>query len=115
MRLNLLPKYKFLSALLALLCLMGVAASPHSQTQLIASSPSERIAFAAYRHGQWDIYSIAPDGSDPRQLTHDAAEDTDPAYSPDGTKIAFASRRGNNWDVYLLDLHSGEEARLTSS
>jgi TolB protein len=84
----------------------------YSQTQPVTA---ERIAFAAYRNGQWDLYSIAADGSDPRQLTNDAAEDTDPAYSPDGTKIAFASRRDNNWDVYVFDLSSGEETRLTSS
>ncbi|MBI1881250.1 MAG: TolB family protein [Chloroflexi bacterium] len=106
-------KLKFLTALLAFLCLTMSAVPTHSQTQLI--TPAERIAFAAFRHGQWDIYSIAPDGSDPRQLTNAAAEDTDPAYSPDGTKIAFASRRDGNWDVYVLDLQGGEETRLTSS
>lgn len=75
----------------------------------------ERIAFSAYRNGQWDIYSLTLDGFELHQLTNDPAEDTDPAYSPDGSKIAFASRRENNWDVYTLDLFSGEQTRLTSS
>ncbi|MBN1220312.1 MAG: PD40 domain-containing protein [Anaerolineae bacterium] len=77
--------------------------------------PSERIALAAYRNGQWDIYSIAPAGNEPRQLTNDIFEDTDPAYSPDGSKLAFVSRRHNNWDVYILNLQTGEETRLTNS
>ena len=98
-----------------ILFLFGWSTTPiHSQTQP-PSQQEERIAFAAYRNGQWDIYSIAPDGSDPRQLTNDAFEDTDPAYAPDGSKIAFASRRENNWDVYILDLLTGEETRLTNS
>ncbi len=80
-----------------------------------AQSSHERIAFAGYRNGQWDIYSIKPDGFDLRQLTFDVAEDTDPAYSPDGTKLAFASWRNSNWDVYVLNLVSGEQRQLSSS
>ncbi len=76
---------------------------------------AERIAFSAYRNGQWDIYSITPEGTAPKQLTRSLAEDTDPAYSPDGTKLAYASRRDRNWDVYVLDLQSGAETRLTTS
>lgn len=75
----------------------------------------ERLALAAYRHGQWDIYSLRLDGSDLRQITNDRAEDTDPAFSPDGTRLAFASRRQNNWDIYLLNLETGQESRLTRS
>ena len=54
---------------------------------------SSRLAFAAYRHGQWDLYSVDAGGADLRQLTDDSYEDRDPAYSPDGTQLAFASRR----------------------
>ena len=93
-------KFKLFSVLLIPLLLLTFGTTPvRSQNQ----SSSERLALAAYRNGQWDLYSIAPDGSDPRQLTNDAFEETDPAYSPDGTKIAFAARRDNNWDVYVLN------------
>ena len=47
-----------------------------------ASDGSSRLAFAAYRHGQWDLYSVDARGADLRQLTDDAYEDRDPAYSP---------------------------------
>lgn len=108
-----MSNHKIYPGLVALILFILFAAPSYSQTQTIPML--ERLAFAAYQHSQWDIYSIAPDGSDPRQLTHDAYEDTDPAYSPDGTKLAFASRRNNNWDVYLLDLRTGQEIRLTNS
>jgi TolB protein len=74
---------------------------------------SSRLAFAAYRHGQWDLYSVDAGGADLRQLTDDGYEDRDPAYSPDGTKLAFASRRDRNWDIYVLDLATGQQTRLT--
>jgi TolB protein len=100
-----------LSLGLALLLLIVEPQFTYSQAQ----STGERIAFAGYHNGQWDIYSIAPDGSDLRQLTADSFEDTDPAYAPNGTQIAFASRRNNNWDIYVLNLLTGEETRLTNA
>ncbi len=78
-----------------------------------ATATVSRLAFTAYRDGQWDLYSLSEDGTDLRQLTDDSYEDRDPAYSPDGTRLAFASRRDRNWDLYLLDLETGQEKRLT--
>jgi TolB protein len=110
-----LQKTNLTSLVLTILLLLTFGTTPAKGHTPSTSSRSERIAFAAYRNGQWDIYSIAPDGSEPRQLTNDAFEDTDPAYAPDGTRLAFASRRNNNWDVYVIDLLSGQEVRLTNS
>lgn len=78
-----------------------------------AFDDTSRLAFGAYRDGQWDIFSVDEIGADLRQLTNDSYKDRDPAYSPDGTKLAFASRRDRNWDVYVLDLETGQEMRLT--
>jgi TolB protein len=101
-------------SLLILISLVFSAAPVNGQADK-PDTPTARLAFAAYRHGQWDIYSLAPDGSDPRQLTNDPFEDTDPAYAPDGQKIAFASRRDQNWDVIVLDLTTGQQTQLTTS
>lgn len=82
----------------------------------LAAGPAEgRVAFAAFRNGQWDLYSVAPDGSDLRRLTDDRDQERDPAWSPDGKKLAFAARRNRNWDVYLLNTEDGAVARLTDS
>jgi TolB protein len=110
---KMLQKSRFWAVLAAVALFVLTTIPGYGQTPPPAAE--ERLAFAAFRQGQWDIYSIAPDGSDPRQLTHDTYEDTDPAYSPDGTKLAFASRRENNWDVHLLDLRTGQETRLSRS
>jgi len=73
-----------------------------------------QIAFTAFRNGQWDIFSISPDGENLTQLTTDSFEERDPVFSPDGTQLAFAANRNNNWDIYILDLQSGKERQLTS-
>jgi TolB protein len=74
---------------------------------------SPRLAFAAYRNGQWDLYSVDENGADLRQLMDDVHQDRDAAYSPDGTRLAFTSRRDRNWDVYILDLTTGQQTRVT--
>jgi TolB protein len=95
--------------------LVGAFLAGGSASSLQAQSPGERLVFAAYRNGQWDLYSAAAAaGGDLRQITNDPYEDRDPAYSPDGSLLAYASRRERNWDVYLLDLRSGAETRLTT-
>ncbi len=55
----------------------------------------------------------ASDGSDPVNLTNNAASDSDPAFSPDGTKIAFDSFRNGNQDIYVMNADGTEQKRLT--
>ena len=54
-----------------------------------------RIVFASDRPhgGDFEIFSMNSDGTDPRRLTDNRFTDIDPAVSPDGTRIAFASDR----------------------
>jgi len=71
------------------------------------------IAFTLRRNGNADIYALNQIDRRLVRLTHDPAEDRDPAWSPDGSYVAFASNRANNWDIYLMDLLSGALIRLT--
>lgn len=56
-----------------------------------APPTGDRIAYAtdgsAYPH--LDLWTIAPDGTDPVQLTSDPGTENHPSWSPDGTRIAF--------------------------
>ncbi|NIM51841.1 MAG: hypothetical protein GTO22_21785, partial [Gemmatimonadales bacterium] len=48
----------------------------------------DHIAFMSDRDGNWEIYVMGADGSNPVRLTDNPASDYDPAWSPDGTRIA---------------------------
>lgn len=51
-----------------------------------------KIAFSSNRDGNFEIYTMNPDGSGQTRLTFiSSANNTNPVWSPDGTKIAFVS------------------------
>ena len=52
-----------------------------------------RIAFASNRDGNYEIYSMRPDGSDVKRITNSPGVDTQPSWSYDRRQIAFASNR----------------------
>ena len=80
-----------------------------------APSPAmeERIVFHSDAAGNAEIYSMRPDGSDVRRLTHHPAQDSCPVISPDGRKIAFLSDRDGNDEIYVCDPDGSDPVRLT--
>jgi len=85
-----------------------------------AFSPDGKwIAFFAYRDGGYDLWAIAPDGSNQHKLTWGAFDDREPTWSHDGTRVAFSSDRGNplgsDYNIWTLDMRSGEYRQLTKN
>jgi Tol biopolymer transport system component len=72
-----------------------------------------KIAFAALRDTDFEIYVINSDGSELTNLTNNSASDNAPSWSPDGTRIAFWSDRGSNRDIYVMNADGSGLARLT--
>lgn len=73
-----------------------------------------RIAFISDRDGDWEIWTINPDGTDPQQVTDNRFADVSPAWSPDGTRIAFASDRDGDFEIWTINLENGSLLNLTN-
>ncbi|MEP6766435.1 MAG: hypothetical protein ABJB66_19130, partial [Gemmatimonadaceae bacterium] len=93
-----------------------------SASQLSAQTP-EAIKFArlagiandgrvAFTY-QDDIWTVDPDGTNPRRITAHIARDFSPRFSPDGKWLAFTSNRNGNNDVYIVPSVGGEPKQLT--
>ena len=62
--------------------------------QAPAWSPDGRtIVFVSWRDGNGEVYAMDANGSSPRNLTQNPANDVRPAWSPDGRRIAFVRNR----------------------
>ena len=77
------------------------------------------ISFFAYRDGGYDIWAIAPDGSNQHKLTWGAFDDREPVWSHDGTRVAFSSDRGSplggDYNIWALDVRTGDVRQLTKN
>jgi Tol biopolymer transport system component len=81
------------------------------------SPKRDQIAFERDTHDKGsEIYVMDPDGTNQTDLTNSTANDTLPAFSPDGGKIAFASNRDgmSNFEVYVMDADGSNQRRLTN-
>ncbi|MBN8218774.1 MAG: PD40 domain-containing protein [Spirochaetes bacterium] len=82
------------------------------------SPDGSRIAFAATRSNQIDLWLWDPSAPSLRRLTDDAFVEGEPAWSPDGRHLAYTGNRGATKystlrDLYLRDLATGEDRLLT--
>jgi eukaryotic-like serine/threonine-protein kinase len=57
--------------------------------------------------GQRDIWTIRPDGGEPRSVTNDAAVDWNPVWSPDGQYLYFVSDRGGSINIWRVRVDEG--------
>ncbi len=73
------------------------------------------IAFTSNRDGNYEIYTMNPDGSNPTNLTNNPAEDSLPDWSPDGTKILFCSERDGNNEIYVMNADGSNPTNLTNN
>lgn len=53
-----------------------------------------KVLFMGRDGANWDIFSVAADGSNMKRLTQDQGSNTYPACAPDGRSVAFFSTRG---------------------
>ncbi len=87
----------------------------------VISPDGTRVVFPVKRYElesgtSWsELWIMAPDGSDLRQLTRGHHDVSSPAFSPDGSTLAFLSSRDDQGQqIHVLPLDGGEAHRLTS-
>lgn len=77
----------------------------------VLSPDGTQIAFAAVG----DIYVMPVTGGRPTNLTQDAALDTDPAWSPDGSSLVYSSdRESPHLQLWVRDMKSGVARKVTT-
>jgi len=77
------------------------------------SPVGDLFVYASQADGDWDVYMQRP-GGDPFNLTETSpADDTQPAFSPDGSRIVFRSERDGG-GLFLMGA-TGESVRRLSN
>jgi Tol biopolymer transport system component len=79
------------------------------------SPDGSRIVFFSDRDGNYEIYSMNPDGSDQTRMTDNPATDRQPSFSPNGKEILFVSERDGNVEIYVMNADGSNQKRLTDN
>jgi TolB protein len=113
-------------ALVAMACSSGTEARQPQSTGAEAGRTSARgieaaesgdglLLFVSDRAGDWDIYSVHPDGSSLTQLTSHAGMNSSAVLSPDGTRVAFNSDRSGNMEIWVMGVDGSDPLQITDS
>ncbi len=74
----------------------------------------ERIVFQSDKSGNFDIWVMNGNGTGQLRLTSNAANDVNPAFSPDRSRIAFSSDRDGQEEIYIMNADGSGQTRLTT-
>jgi dipeptidyl aminopeptidase/acylaminoacyl peptidase len=114
---------------LAFVSRVGGWMEPESEEEKRKSRPPRVITTLKYRfNGEGftydrrpQIFTVAADGGEPRQVTEGDYDHADPAWSPDGRALAFAAARHDErdhddaTDIWLVPAEGGAPRRLTDT
>ena len=79
----------------------------------VVALPDGKIIYTSARGGSTDLWMINADGSDQRQITATAGENTRPNVSPDGRSVFFDSGRTGTTHIWQIDADGGDPRQLT--
>src|SRR5215469_140744 len=101
----------------------GAASTPARPDAARATSPATtavaangRIAFSGDPSVHSNVYTINPDGTGRRQLTHVSAAQAagNPDWSPDGAKIVYISNQTGDYRIWVMNADGSAQRRLTN-
>ncbi len=73
------------------------------------------IVFVSDRDGDPEIFTMKPNGSDQRQLTHNEIADSLPSWSSNGKRIIFVSELHDNAEIFTMNDDGTDQQRLTNN
>ena len=107
-----------MAALVACLLLLGGsetparAAFPGTNGKIAFSTLLDSADFVS-DFGDFDIFVMNADGSGLVALTGYGADDSQPAFSPDGSRIAFTSSRTGNAEIFVMSADGTNVTQVT--
>ena len=119
-----LRTYKTTAVVIAVTTAALLAAGPTREAGATFPGDNGRIAFASNRTtgegvdnptGDFEIFTMEPDGTNLVQLTNNTAFDFDPDWSADGQRIAFESDRDRFSDIFVMNADGTEQTNVTSN
>ena len=101
-------------ALVVGLILLWIVA-PVSSAHATYPGANGRIAYTFEKDGAWQLFTMRPDGTGIRQLTHFRRPQGtgSPDWSPDGTRIAFDNDRTGDSEVWTINADGSGLRRIT--
>lgn len=78
------------------------------------SPDGEWIAYMSTADGDFDIYAVAPQLGERRQLTDAPGRDGTPVWSPDGSRIAFQSFRDGHSQIYVMNADGSDQRNVSN-
>jgi dipeptidyl aminopeptidase/acylaminoacyl peptidase len=79
------------------------------------TSVASKIAFYSSREGNYEIYTMNPNGTGVTRLTTSSGANYAPVWSADGTRLAFFSYRDGNNEIYTMNADGTNQTRLTNN
>ncbi|HEY0405728.1 MAG TPA: protein kinase [Pyrinomonadaceae bacterium] len=78
-------------------------------------TPNGQIVYSSVVGGNWDLWMMNADGSNPKQLTFDSRSNRFPVVSPDGRYIVFVSDRAGIDHIWRINSDGSNPKQLTSA
>lgn len=78
------------------------------------SPDGNRLAYNSRINGNWDIFTMALNGTDIQQITFDEANELAPAWSPNGALFAYESDKTGDVDIYVIGATGGTPQNISN-
>ena len=75
----------------------------------------QKIAYLSNQSGNFDIWTMSPDGSNQVNLTNDAAVDGGPSWAPTAQQLAFYSDKDGDFEIYVMKADGTGRTQITTN